>query len=64
MSSEDKGIMLTGELRDYLVGHSIPMTDAHRAIIADTLAGALSVIGRADCGAGKARQAGGADQRE
>jgi len=40
MSSEDKGIMLTGELRDYLVGHSIPMTDAHRGIIADTLAGA------------------------
>ena len=32
--------MLTGELRDYLVGHSIPMTDAHRGIIADTLAGA------------------------
>jgi caffeoyl-CoA O-methyltransferase len=40
MSSEDKGIMLTGGLRDYLVGHSIPMTDAHRGIIADTLAGA------------------------
>jgi caffeoyl-CoA O-methyltransferase len=38
MSSEDKGIVLTGELRDYLVGHSIPMTEHHRGIIADTLA--------------------------
>lgn len=36
MSSEDKGIQLTTELRDYLVDHSIPPTDAHRNLIAAT----------------------------
>lgn len=36
MSSEDKGIQLTTELRDYLVDHSIPPTDAHRGLIAAT----------------------------
>ncbi len=38
MPSDDKGIELTPELRNYLVEHSIPMTDAHRGLIGDTLA--------------------------
>jgi caffeoyl-CoA O-methyltransferase len=42
MSSEDKGIVLTGELRDYLVDHSIPIIDAQRGIIADTLSSATA----------------------
>lgn len=46
MSSEDKGIGMTPELRDYLVAHSIPATDAHRDLIADTTAAvdALSIM--------------------
>jgi caffeoyl-CoA O-methyltransferase len=37
MTSEDKGIAMTTELRDYLVAHSIAPTPQHAAIIADTL---------------------------
>jgi caffeoyl-CoA O-methyltransferase len=38
MTSEDKGIQMTRELRDYLVDHSIPATEHHAAIVEDTLA--------------------------
>jgi caffeoyl-CoA O-methyltransferase len=38
MTSEDKGIQMTRELRDYLVDHSIPATEHHTAIVEDTLA--------------------------
>ena len=37
MTSEEKGIALTGALRDYLVEHSLPSGEQHRAIIEDTL---------------------------
>jgi len=40
MTSEDKGITMTRELRDYLVDHSIPPTPHHAAIVDDTLAAA------------------------
>ena len=40
MTSEDKGITMTPELRDYLVAHSIPATPQHAAIVDDTLASA------------------------
>ena len=37
MTSEDKGITMTRELRDYLVAHSIAPTEHHAGIVADTL---------------------------
>ena len=40
MTSEDKGITMTRELWDYLVGHSIPPTAQHAGIVQDTLAAA------------------------
>jgi caffeoyl-CoA O-methyltransferase len=40
MTSEDKGITMTRELRDYLVGHSIPPTTHHAGIVDDTLTAA------------------------
>jgi caffeoyl-CoA O-methyltransferase len=40
MTSEDKGITMTRELRDYLVDHSIPPTPHHAAIVEDTLVAA------------------------
>lgn len=38
MSSDDKGVPLTTEVRDYLVAHSVPMTPAHHALIDATAA--------------------------
>jgi caffeoyl-CoA O-methyltransferase len=40
VTSEDKGIAMTRELRDYLVDHSIAPTAHHAAIISDTLTAA------------------------
>jgi len=36
VTPDDKGIALTSTLRDYLVDHSIPLTDAHRGLIEAT----------------------------